>query len=142
MLDSIINFIAFHPEITLIGAITIIQVAPIKFDPWGMIARAIKKYLVGEIETKVDNLSAKVDGLDNEVKENKALSARAHILRFADELYNKKEHSKEYFDEILDDIDKYEKYCVEHPNFKNNKTVLSTNLIKTTYDRLISEHKF
>lgn len=142
MLDSIINFIAFHPEITLIGAITIIQVAPIKFDPWGMIARAIKKYLVGEIETKVDNLSAKVDGLDSEVKENKALSARAHILRFADELYNKKEHSKEYFDEILDDIDKYEKYCVEHPNFKNNKTVLSTNLIKTTYDRLISEHKF
>lgn len=142
MMDWLINFVAFHPEITIVGAITIIQIAPIKFDPWGMIARAIKKFLVGEIGAKVDALSDKVDGLDSEVKENKALSARAHILRFADELYNKKEHSKEYFDEILDDIDKYEKYCMAHPNFKNNKTVLSTNLIKSTYDKLIKEHKF
>lgn len=134
MWDSILNFIAFHPEITLIGAITIIQIVPIKLDPWGTIARAIKKFLVGDIEKKVDDL-------DKEMKESKALNCRAHILRFADELRNGIHHESEYFDEILSDIDKYDEYCDAHPKFKNSKTVISTALIKETYTQLRREHK-
>lgn len=142
MLEMIYNLFYHHPEITIIGAITLIQIVPIKINPWSSIGKFIKKLLVGNIESKLDDISNKVNDLDKEVREEKALQARTHILRFADELYNNKHHSKEYFDDVLSDIDMYEKYCEAHPDFKNNKTVMSSGLIKDTYSTLMEEHKF
>lgn len=142
MMDVILAFIQHHPEFTLVGAITLVQVAPIKLDPWGSVLRWIRKVIIGDIETKLDNITKKVDDIDRQAKEDKALQARTHILRFADELYNEVHHSKEYFDDILEDCDKYEKYCQANPNFKNSKTVMSTKLIKDAYQKLVEEHKF
>ena len=119
-----------------------IQIAPIKIDPWSALAGFIKKYLIGDIAKKLDSIATKVDQLESQFQESRALQARTHILRFADELYNKKEHSKEYFDDILEDIDMYDKYCKKHPEFENSKTIMSAGLIKTTYDKLMKEHKF
>lgn len=126
MLDGVWSFITYHPEITIIGAITLIQVAPIKLDPWGAMIRAVKKLLVGDLEEKINELA-------KQIEEDKAIHARAHILRFADGLYNGKHHTKEYFDDMLCDIDDYERYCREHPDFKNNKTVMSVELIRKAY---------
>lgn len=149
MLENIWNFMCFHPEITVIGAITLIQIAPIKLDPWGAMVRAVKNFLVGGIEkklneigTKVGSLETKVVSLENQIEEDKALHARAHILRFADGLYNGKKHTKEYFDDMLSDIDDYEAYCRAHPDFKNNKTVMSVKLIRSAYQKAIENHDF
>ena len=140
--ETIIRFIGFHPEIAILGAITLIQIAPIKIDPWTALGKAFKKLLVGDIEKKLDNLTAKVDTLEAQFDEEKALRARTHIIRFADELYNGKHHEKEYFDNILDDISMYDKYCNVHPKFKNNRTVISAGIINETYNKLFKEHKF
>ena len=136
------EFLKAHIEITLIGAITLIQIAPIKINPWSWIAKGIHGLLLGDIDRKLDSISNKVDRLEEQAQEDKALQARTHILRFSDELYNGAKHSKEYFDDILSDVDKYEKYCESHPNFRNNKTVMSNQLIKDTYAKLMEEHKF
>ena len=141
--EQVLSYFQMHPEITLIGAVTIIQIAPIKFDPWTMLAKAIHGILLGGIDTKLDSISEKVDKLEVQAEEDKALQARTHILRFADELYVGGRHSKEYFDDILEnDIDNYERYCAAHPEFQNNKTTLSTQLIKDVYAKLMKEHKF
>ena len=52
------------------------------------------------------------------------------------------EHTKEHFDQILDDIKTYDDYCQTHPEFENNKTVITTQVILETYHRLFVEHKF
>lgn len=143
MLEAIWKFICFHPEVTILGAITLVQVAPIKIDPWSTMVKAIKKFLVGGIESKIDKITEKVDSLERQANEDKAVQARTHILRFADELYyDDKHHSKEYFDDMLEDIDKYEKYCKKHPEFTNNKTVMSTKRIKEMYAQLMETHEF
>lgn len=142
MLETIWNFICFHPEITVLGAITLIQIAPIKLDPWGTIVRALRNSLVGGIEKKLNEIGKKVDCLEVQFEENKALHARAHILRFADEIYNGKKHTKEYFDDMLSDIDEYEKYCHAHPEFKNNKATISAKLIRSAYQTAIETHDF
>ena len=142
MWEIIYEFLKAHIEITLIGAITLIQIAPIKINPWSWIAKGIHGLLLGDIDRKLDSISNKVDRLEEQAQEDKALQARTHILRFSDELYNGAKHSKEYFDDILSDVDKYEKYCESHPNFRNNKTVMSNQLIKDTYAKLMEEHKF
>lgn len=139
----IFSFIKLHPEITAVGAITLIQIAPIKINPWSWLAKIIHKWLFGEIDRKLDAISDKVDKLEKQAEEKDAVQARTHILRFADELYNNIDHSKEYFDDIITmDIDGYENYCKEHEKFRNGKTTASIQLIKDTYARLLAEHKF
>lgn len=142
MLETIWNFVCFHPEITVLGAITLIQIAPIKLNPWGAIIKAVRNSLVGGIEKKLNEIASKVNLLELQIEEDKALHARAHILRFADGLYNGKHHTKEYFDDMLSDIDDYENYCRSHPSFKNNKTVMSVKLIRSAYQKAIENHEF
>lgn len=141
MWEAMFRFVSFHPEIAILGAITLVQIAPIKIDPWSALMRAIKRLLVGDIEKKIDNITTKVDTLEAQFSEEKVLRTRTRILMFADELYNGKHHEKEYFDNILDDITLYDKYCAEHKDFKNKKTELSAALINETYNRLFKEHQ-
>ena len=49
---------------------------------------------------------------------------------------------KEYYDEILSDIDKYEHYCLNHPEYPNNKAMLSIENIKKTYADLLERNDF
>lgn len=140
--NIIAEFLHSHLGLTLIGAFTLIQVAPIKINPWSWLAKLVHGFLFAEIDKKLDAISSKVDKLEEQANEDKALQARTRILRFADELYNGVKHSKEYFDDVLSSVDRYEKYCNENPSFQNNKTVMSTKLIKDTYNKLLEEHKF
>ncbi len=142
MWENIVHWLISNPMFTVVGAFTLIQIVPIKINPWSWVAKAAHGLLFGGIERKLDTISDKVDRLEEQYQEDKAGQSRNHILRFADELYNGERHSKEYFDEILADCDRYEKYCEQHPNYKNSKTVMSTKLIKETYDKLMAEHKF
>ena len=143
MIDFIFHFLMHHPEFTIVGAITLIQVAPIKIDPWTHLAKWFKKILIGDVDKKLDDISTKVRTLDEQIKESEAKSARTHILRFADELYTRQvKHSKDYFDDILDDIKDYEMYCDTHKKFKNGKTGMAVELIKKTYTELYDDHEF
>lgn len=87
-----------------------------------------------DIEKKIDNLADKMD-------ENQAILARTHILRFSDELKNGIHHSAEYFRQQLDDCDTYDRYCEEHPNFKNSYTMTANKHIKETFEHLTREGK-
>lgn len=87
-----------------------------------------------DIEKKIDALASRVD-------ENQAILARTHILRFSDEIRNGIEHSNEYFRQQLDDCDTYERYCEQHPEFKNSYTMIANKHIKDTYERLTREGK-
>lgn len=95
-----------------------------------------------EIIDAIHAVGDKVDNVDGELQEHKAVLARTHILRFNDELYNHIDHTKEYFDQTLEDIDTYEKYCVDHPDFKNQRTVFAEDNIKAIYKKLQETHKF
>lgn len=142
MMKEIWTFIYSHPEITVIGAVTLIQIAPIKLDPWTLLAKWIRHIVVGDIAEKIDKVSAKVDRLEGQMEESGAIAARMHILRFADELYDHREHSQEYFLQTLDDIRTYHAYCQSHPDFPNGRTAQACEKIKEVYNKVWSEHKF
>lgn len=74
-----------------------------------------------------------VKALKAEFEMERAITARRCILNFNGELLEGRRHTKESFDQILSDIDSYERYCRNHPEFQNNKTVLSTEHIKKIY---------
>lgn len=140
---DIVKWLTDHPELTLIGAITVIQIAPIKVDPWKSIAKWIKKCIVGDLDKKIDELSTKVSSIEKKYDERDAVTCRARIQRFGDEVFHGTKHSKEHFDSILLDIDSYESYCtLKNPEFRNNVTVLTTKRIKDVYDKCLKENSF
>lgn len=122
--------------------LTLIQLAPIKVNPWSAIGKAIGKALNHEVLEKVDNLDAELKGLKSEVSENVAVDCRARILRFGDEVLHGERHTKDHFEQILRDIKKYELYCEEHPDFENNVTELTSTRIEEIYTKCLDTNDF
>lgn len=107
------------------------------FDKWSDY-RGKKNKIVIELE----KINDKIDAVQYTIDEREAVLARTHILRFNDEIYNDVHHSKEYFDQTLEDITTYERFCETHPQFANTRTVLASQNIKDTYRELHDKHKF
>ena len=139
---EILVFFEFHPELTVLGAITLIQIAPIKINPWSSLAGWVRDIFLGKVYGTLDRISTKIDKIEDAIEEREAVLARINILRFNDEIYNDIKHSKEYFDQTLEDIDRYDAYCDAHPEFRNSRTVIASQHIRDIYEKLFNEHKF
>ena len=92
-----------------------------------------------EVKADIKEVKDDVKGVKEDLEEHKATLARTHILRFADELRTGT-HSKEYFELQLKDIDTYNDYCKNHPNFANGLTKMAGNFIQEEYRRLYLSH--
>lgn len=128
--------------LALLGGMTLVQISPIKVDPWSWLARRIGRALNGEVLERVDKLEDGVKSIREIGDEREAKNTRIRILRFGDEILHGVEHSKEHFDQILLDITEYHQYCEDHPEFKNNMTELTTQKIMSTYSELWEENGF
>lgn len=130
--NSLIHF-------AVIIAVCFIKIPKIELNIWGIIGKSINK----DITSKVNNLNSEVSELKNDFEVHAVNSCRERILRFNSEIMSdNKTHNKEYYDEILSDIDKYEHYCLNHPDYPNNKAMLSIENIKKTYSDLLERGDF
>jgi benzoyl-CoA reductase/2-hydroxyglutaryl-CoA dehydratase subunit BcrC/BadD/HgdB len=121
---------------------TLIEISPIKIDPWSKLAKWIGRAINGDVITKVDKLESDIKKMQDDAEEREAKECRARILRFGDEILHSQKHSKEHFDQILQDITEYEKYCEEHKDFHNNMTIITTKTILEAYEKCLHEHSF
>lgn len=128
--------------VCIVALSAIIQISPIKLNPWSWLARHIGRAINKEVIEKVDGLEKDVNNLRADMHEQSARDARARILRFGDEILHGTKHSQEHFDEILACITDYTKYCDEHPEFKNHVTVITTQHILDVYDKCRRENSF
>lgn len=109
-----------------------------KYPEWHEQSIQMRKNL----NTSIDNLGRKMDKLQKSNDEGSALTWRYRILRFDDEIRHDDKHTKEHFDQILEDITKYEKYCKKNPDFENNKASLAIDNIKKVYKKCTDEGTF
>ena len=126
----------------LLILMTLIQITPIKFNPWSWLGKCIGRVINGEVLEKVDNLSKELTDHKEKSEERHATLCRAHILRFGDEVLHGIPHSKEGYDNILLDIDSYEEYCEKHPGYKNNVALATIKNIKRMYHKHLKEDSF
>lgn len=127
----------------------VIEVAPIKINPWSFIANKLGRAFNKEVLSEIDTLKTRVDAIDERVQQSEAMqserdakSARTKILRFGDEIRVGTRHSKESFDEILSDITEYESYCATHQDFKNNRTKATEKIIIEVYEHCLKTDSF
>lgn len=133
----------------IIILLSLVQIAPLKINPWSWIFKTIGKWINEDVVKKLDTQRKEIDSvksdlvqIQKEMNEARATSSRYRILRFDDELLHGVKHTKEHFDQILLDIDVYEDFCLKHPDFKNNLAVLAIKHIKKTYEQCSAEQSF
>lgn len=95
-----------------------------------------------KFNTMFSNLDKKIDKLQCSSDQGMAYTWRYRILRFNDEILHGQKHSKEHFDQILEDVQNYENYCIENPKFQNNKAVFAIRNIKNVYQKCTDEGSF
>ena len=135
--------------ISLFVLLTIIQIAPVKINPWGAIAKAFGRAINAEVLKELAEMKAtqketreKLEAHIDMDDERMADVHRTMILHFNNELLREIDHTKEEFIEALADIDEYEQYCKDHPNYKNNRAVHAVANIKRVYDDRLEKHDF
>lgn len=97
---------------------------------------------IDDLGKKIDQTNDTLSDIKNENEVSRANMWRYRILRFDDEVRHKDQHSKEHFDQILEDITNYEIYCKDHPEYENNRAKMAIENIKDVYRRCEKEGTF
>ena len=131
----------------LIILFSLVEIAPIKINPWTHILRAIGRRINKEtidqikelkdeidgVDSRVNDIDSRLNHLDGRIDENNIILCRSRILRFGDEVSHGRNHSRDHFRQILLDITNYNSYCREHPDFKNDMTKITSKRIEDDY---------
>ena len=137
------NDLAQHGVIGLLIILAgMIKIPKIELNLWNLIGRGIGRSINKEVMDKVDSLSQKVDELEEAEERERIRFARQRILRFNDEILCGQKHSKEHFDETLEDITAYEHYCNTHKDYENDKAILAIETVREVYKQCMKTHDF
>lgn len=126
----------------LVVLLTLVQIAPIKVNPWTDIARAIGRAINADVLREIKETRSRLDAHIKADEEYNADTVRSRILRFNNELIRDVPHTKEDFIDILADIDFYEEFCRKHPDYKNNRAAHAIANIGRVYDERLQKHDF
>lgn len=138
-------------NVVIIGVVllSLVQIAPIKIDPWSRFFKWIGKLVnndvmeeVKSIKEDLGNIHKELDETNDREERREANNTRNRILRFDDELRRKIDHSEEFFTQILDDVTFYRTYCDGHKSYPNDKADSAMQNIREVYDKCKKENKF
>lgn len=128
-------------SLVLILLLTVIQISPVKVNPWDTILHWIGDRLNSNITKKVNSLEKKLDKHIAESAERDLKDTRAQILSFCNSCMNGTRHSKEQFDFIVKQCDDYETYIAEN-DIRNGVIESAMKEIRRLYDKCIQNNSF
>lgn len=133
----------------VVALMTLIQIAPIKLNPWTALIKALGRGLNADVLKELGEVKEAQEATHKRLEEHikvddkrEADNRRRQILRFNNELLRDLPHTKEEFSDVMLEIDEYEKYCREHPDYKNNRAGLAIENIKQIYKTRLRKHDF
>ena len=98
----------------IVVALTLVEIAPIKINPWKWIFKVIGNLLFGEIREEIKDIDTKLSDLKSDFENNKAKEKRWHILDFVNSCRRHEDHSREEWSHAMAELAEYEVYCKLH----------------------------
>lgn len=120
---------------------TLIQIAPIKLNPWDKILTWLGNHMNADIVKRVDVIEAKLDEHIKESSDERIRKVRADILSFGNSCMNGRKHTKEEFEFVISECDQYEKY-IEKTKSKNGVATTAISEIRRLYKKGIHDNSF
>ena len=140
-LKPILDWIGNNLLVILIGVPTLIQIAPIKINPWSAILNWLSKALTNNACSKLDGLITKIGNLEITIDNNEKDRIRWEILSFATSCRNQIRHSRDEYQHIVDLNDKY-KELLKKTNDSNGVFDIEFKYIKDLYEEHLAKNDF
>lgn len=102
-MTKIFEEILTHPTFVIIGAFTLIEVVPIKINPWKWLFKWVGKCINGDLQKNLNELK-------RDFEETKAQDKRWRILEFSRSCRNGVQHSREEWKHAISELKEYEEY--------------------------------
>lgn len=83
-----------------------------------------------------------IQKINNKIDQRTAVGCRIRILKFMDEIIEGWEHSKDSYNQIMQDITHYHQYCEEHPQFLNHQTDATIERLRKDYEQRLATNDF
>jgi len=106
--------------------LSLIQISPVKLDPWDKIFNWLGNKLNGSLQKQVREIWINMH--------------RQAILQFARECRAGQEHSEEEWSHVLNVADEYEQYCLKN-SVVNGVVKQDTLYIRKLYQELSRDHR-
>lgn len=112
------------------GALITIEFTPIKIYPLAMIGKRMNR-----------DIYKRIDTLEKEFIDSKCDSMRTEILDYANSCRNGRKHTVEEWDHIIEQLGKYERFCIDN-KIKNDKFPVNARYLRELYTKLSLDGKF
>lgn len=99
-----------NPSIVLFGTLTLIEITPIKINPWRHLFKWIGDAVNAEDRKDIQEISKNLNELKVDFEENKAQEKRWHILDFVNASRHGRKHTREEWNHVLSELTDYEAY--------------------------------
>lgn len=136
--------------LSIIIIMSLVQWLSKRHNPWATVFNWIGSNLfktqnnrLDKIEKRLNDIERQNEAQDQQRLEDQAVSARRKIVLAADEIcILPTTHTYEWYNQLMQQIDFYEKYCEAHPDFPNEQAVMSMDIIKESYAKHKKEDSF
>ena len=133
-MQQVLQWLSNHPLTSLIAFTGLIQIVPIKINPWSALFQWIGKLITGNTCSKIDDLIKQVD-------ENEKDRIRWEILNFANSCRNGIKHTRDEFQHIITLRDKYQQ-LLEKTNDVNGVFDVEYKYILDLYAERLEKNDF
>lgn len=117
----------------IVMLLSIVEIAPVKVNPW----RWLKSFA---------ELPSRVEKLENEFKDDRAFRWRSLIFNRSRTIERGLKTGelmrREEWEDTLETISNYERYCNHHPEFKNELAVQTIEYIRKQYQYALEHDLF
>lgn len=126
--------------IVLAVFLSLVQIAPIKINPWDTILGWIGSKINAGVKKQLDAVSQQSNVQKEEFREFWIDYQREAILRFSRECSQDMSHSREEWNHILDIIKRYETFCNKH-EIANGVIEENSSYLRDLHKKLLQEHR-
>lgn len=129
------------PSVVIFGVITLIEVVPIKINPWHALFKWIGKAINGDLQTQVTEIRREVTDLKKDCELKNADDMRWEILNFVNTCRQGTLHSKDEWRHVMDQLAKYEDYT-EAKGISNGVIEEDSKYLRELYHDRNSDNDF
>lgn len=112
LMDYLITIIT-TPSVAIFGALTLIEITPIKINPWKSLLKWIGNTINLDLKNQVNAMEKDLKELKVDCEKQNVANMRWEILNYTNSCRRGIHHSKDEWQHLLDQLSRYEAYTEE-----------------------------
>lgn len=137
------QFVNKNPLFIIIAVCSLIEITPIKINPWARLLCWVGGFLNIEVVSRIKDLENRIQEIEKNQKnfqkhqnQKWADDCRWNILDFADSCKLKRRHTKETWEHVMSQLHEYEEFC-DINSIDNDRITEETKYLRKLYADIV-----